>query len=604
MKNVPILMYHEIGQGDEWAVSQDQFEKQMQMLHYSGYKTISLNELNERLHEKLDDKLQSKRVVLTFDDARRSVFTMANPFMKRYNFTGTVFVVPSWVGKEGYMSWDELRALKENGWSIGNHTLNHVNLTTVSEFSEIHDAHQILTEKLGKPEHFAYPYGAYNEQVVQFVRRNYVTAVSAQRGFDKTSGKFARQPVTKLMALDQFQKLLVKPKVSLCVITRDEEKNIEHCITSALPVVDEVIVVDSGSKDKTKEIAARFGKVYEIIWTDFSAARNYALKKATGDWVIVLDADEVLDERDYNTIGMAVNDWGVMGYRIVTRNYTNNTTIMGWRPVLDIDPQHRAPTGWYPSVKVRLFQRRGAEFIGKVHEMVDRSIEAMRGKIATLPVSVHHYGTLEDQQGKREFYSQLTRQKIEDNPTDSKAYFELGVQYKEMGLLTDAEQMLMRSIELNEESVHQRLNLAIVQQKLGKHEKAFENYSTVVQKDSKNADAYFGLGYCSFIKNDIENALTYFKKAVEYNPMHVEAHINLGALYEKAGNLEDAERTLLRALEIVPTHARAHYNLGVVYEKMDDLSRAVGQYKKAVQFHYVRKNELLKKIQEIESYLS
>src|SRR3989344_5384890 len=115
MRNAPILMYHDVGQGDEWCVAQEQFEKQIQMLHYSGYKTISLTELNDRISETAE-----KKVVLTFDDARRGVFTSAYPFMKRYKFAGTVFVVPSWVGKDGYMSWDELRELKDNGWSIGN----------------------------------------------------------------------------------------------------------------------------------------------------------------------------------------------------------------------------------------------------------------------------------------------------------------------------------------------------------------------------------------------------------------------------------------------------------------------------------------------------
>ncbi|HLD33395.1 MAG TPA: tetratricopeptide repeat protein [Candidatus Nanoarchaeia archaeon] len=595
MSDTPIFMYHDIGKGDEWAVLPEQFERQVQLLHYSGYTSISLNEAAQEMQ---------KCFVMTFDDGRMGVFTYAYPFLRRYKMTGTVFVVPSWVGKEGYMTWEQLSELKKNGWSIGNHTLNHVNLTTISDVTEIQEAERIITEKIGKPEHFAYPYGAFNEKVVLFVKKNYATAVTAQRGFDKTPWTYARQWVMRDTSLDLFQKLLKRPKISLCLIVKNEEKNIAQCILSIKDIVDEIIIADTGSTDKTMEIARQYtSNVFEVQWTDFASARNAALKKATGDWVLVLDADEVVDQKNHNHIRAAVNDWTVMGYRIVTRNYTMNTAITGWRPLFDVDPLGKTPPGWYPSVKIRLFQRlKGIDFQGKVHEMVDKSVEAF-GKAAVLPLVVHHYGTLEDKTAKREMYSQLVRQKIEDNPNDSKAYFELGVQYKEMGLFPDAEQMIIHSIQLKEESYHQRLNLAVVQQKLGKFDKAIENYMLVLQKNPVNADAYFGLGYCAFVSKEMEKATEYFAKTIEHNPYHVEAYINLGALYEKSGNFEEAERILLKALEIVPKHARAHYNLGVVYEKNEDYDKAVEQYREAVQFNYVRKGELLRKIKEMEGIL-
>ena len=88
--------------------------------------------------------------------------------------------------------------------------------------------------------------------------------------------------------------------ISLCMITKDEEGCIRDCLTSVKDFVDEIIVVDTGSTDKTKEIAAEFGaKVYEISWVDdFSAARNESLQHATHEWVLCLDADEVLAQKD------------------------------------------------------------------------------------------------------------------------------------------------------------------------------------------------------------------------------------------------------------------------------------------------------------------
>ena len=87
------------------------------------------------------------------------------------------------------------------------------------------------------------------------------------------------------------------PTVSLCLIVKDEEKNLENCIHSVKPIVDEIIVVDTGSKDKTVEIARRNGaKIFNFVWKDnFSAARNFAIQQASGDWILNLDADHLLD---------------------------------------------------------------------------------------------------------------------------------------------------------------------------------------------------------------------------------------------------------------------------------------------------------------------
>ena len=88
--------------------------------------------------------------------------------------------------------------------------------------------------------------------------------------------------------------------ISLCMIVKNEEKNLERCLKSYAPLMDEIIVVDTGSTDKTKEIASRFtDKIYEFKWVDdFSAARNFSFEKATCDYIFSADADEVLDEEN------------------------------------------------------------------------------------------------------------------------------------------------------------------------------------------------------------------------------------------------------------------------------------------------------------------
>ncbi len=94
------------------------------------------------------------------------------------------------------------------------------------------------------------------------------------------------------------------PTLSLCMIAKNEEDNIERALMSVRPVVDEMIVVDTGSTDRTKEIAQALGaNVYDFKWTnDFSAARNFSFSKASGRWILVLDADEAISQLDYEKL--------------------------------------------------------------------------------------------------------------------------------------------------------------------------------------------------------------------------------------------------------------------------------------------------------------
>jgi len=87
------------------------------------------------------------------------------------------------------------------------------------------------------------------------------------------------------------------PKLSLCMIVKDEESVIEDCLKSVKGVVDQIVVVDTGSRDSTIEICKRYGaEVYYYRWRDdFSAARNESIKYARGDWILWMDADERLD---------------------------------------------------------------------------------------------------------------------------------------------------------------------------------------------------------------------------------------------------------------------------------------------------------------------
>jgi len=106
--------------------------------------------------------------------------------------------------------------------------------------------------------------------------------------------------------------------ISLCMIVRDEEKYIGGCLESAMPCVDEIVVVDTGSKDRTVQIAESYGaRIFHYQWNDdFSSARNEALKKAKGDWILSLDADEILKPDAPQIIRRAVANNTYCGYSL------------------------------------------------------------------------------------------------------------------------------------------------------------------------------------------------------------------------------------------------------------------------------------------------
>ena len=165
--------------------------------------------------------------------------------------------------------------------------------------------------------------------------------------------------------------------ISLCMIAKDEERYLGQCLDSVKSLVDEMIIVDTGSTDKTKEIAKKFGaKIYDFKWIDdFSAARNENLKHATKDWILVLDADEVLDKDAVKSIRDFIKKNEYDAFSFIQKNYTNESSIAGF-----VREEHKinklSYAGWYGSLSVRMFRnQKGYEFSGTVHELVEQSIE-------------------------------------------------------------------------------------------------------------------------------------------------------------------------------------------------------------------------------------
>ncbi len=249
-----------------------------------------------------------------------------------------------------------------------------------------------------------------------------------------------------------------KGTLSLCMIVKNEEENIGKCLASVKPVVDEMIVVDTGSTDRTIDIATAFGaQVYNFEWTDnFAEARNFSLSKATGDWILILDADEVISSQDHISLMNIVSKRSSKpkSYSITTRNYIDSVSITGWTANDGKYGKEEAGTGWNPSTKVRLFSNdQRIRFEGPVHELVEPSLRRLGIKIQGCSLPIHHYGKLnmENVVSKGKEYFLLGKAKLLETGNDIKPLIELAIQAGELGEFHDALELWQKVIELNPE---------------------------------------------------------------------------------------------------------------------------------------------------------
>lgn len=190
------------------------------------------------------------------------------------------------------------------------------------------------------------------------------------------------------------------PTVSLCMVVRNEREHLARCLQSAKPFVDEIIVADTGSNDETKEIARIFGaQVFDVAWEDdFSKARNHSLSKAAGDWVLILDADEVVAPGDHAKLRALARTRKLLdiAYALTTRNYTDASGSRGWTPNSGEYSQEECGKGWFPSTKVRLFRNDpGILFENAVHDTVEGALRSCGISVHACPVPVHRYGLMD-----------------------------------------------------------------------------------------------------------------------------------------------------------------------------------------------------------------
>jgi glycosyltransferase involved in cell wall biosynthesis len=186
-------------------------------------------------------------------------------------------------------------------------------------------------------------------------------------------------------------------RLSVTVITRDEEKDLPRALASVRHLADEIVVVDSGSTDRTCALARQAGaRVLERAWTDYSDQKNFAAAQATHDWILSLDADEELSP----ALQAALARWKEESPRAVAYQMKRKARYLNrWI--------HHS--GWYPDAKRRLYRRDAARWTGKLHEQLE-----VQGEVGWLEGELLHYtfDTLAEHRAAVRRYTALAAQEM------------------------------------------------------------------------------------------------------------------------------------------------------------------------------------------------
>lgn len=289
--------------------------------------------------------------------------------------------------------------------------------------------------------------------------------------------------------------------ISLCLIVKNEEDTIARCLESVKDIVDEINIVDTGSTDKTKEIASNFtDRIYDFKWVDdFAKARNFSFDQATKDYILWLDADDVILEKDRKQLAILKEtlnedvDSVKMDYHLATDEFGNVTSKLK---------------------RNRLVKRsRNFKWIGAVHEYL-----AVWGNIINSDIAVTHKSIHHDSNRNILIYEKKLARGEEFTPRDLYYYanelkdhqmYGSAIQYYEKFLNTKKGWI--------EDNIGACSKMADCYKSIGDQEKELECILRSFQYDRPRPGICCRLGFFFMTKNDFQAAVFWYKAALDYH---------------------------------------------------------------------------------------
>lgn len=344
------------------------------------------------------------------------------------------------------------------------------------------------------------------------------------------------------------------PTLSLAMIVKDEEKWLATCLDSVKDIVDEIVIVDTGSTDRTKEIAESYGaKVYDFKWVeDFSAARNFAFSKATQEFILWLDADDRLDAPEKLKPLLAALDpqFGciLMQYFYGFDEFGNCTAL---------------------HMKNRVVRNDG-NFMwkGRIHEDLIPTMTA--GVSSTTEVAIYHRADGTRVRASSERNLRIALSEYKENPLDARIVFNVANSCVGLGRNEEAVKYYLEYLEKSgwdEEKYIAICRAAFCLYELGHLDEAMNMFLRAVKLRPKYADAFRGLGICSMRKGDLDSAEEYMismlsKKKPDsmlvWNPFEYEIipYFDLAQIYANAQKVPEAIEACERFIELSKGHEK------------------------------------------------
>lgn len=258
---IPVLNYHAIDDTDAHlssanvSVSLQAFTEQVQWLHKEGYTSVTKDELRAVVLN--GKKIHDKKVLFTFDDGYYSLYKYGMPILSKHGFTATLFLSTSFIGStydqgdfqfvqhDRQLTWDEIKELSRNGWSLQSHGYKHTRLNNLSKgdlVKEVTLSKSIIEQNLGTVvDEFAFPYGIYTNQVLmQLKAAGYQFAYSVHSGKLMPHARRYRLPRIEINNSDTMDSFITKVTTGY-ISPENERRSKLRDIIYASPVVKDMI---------------------------------------------------------------------------------------------------------------------------------------------------------------------------------------------------------------------------------------------------------------------------------------------------------------------------------------------------------------------------
>lgn len=351
--------------------------------------------------------------------------------------------------------------------------------------------------------------------------------------------------------------------IALVMIVKNEERCLKRCLDSAQTLVDQIILVDTGSQDNTIEIARKAGaKVYTYQWeNDFAAARNYALSLSNADWNLVLDADEYISAANKKEIAPFLESNIHLGDICIRNSYMENEEIS------------------YFNLRLSRLLPKGVFYKGKIHEQIDSALPSV-----PVPIFVEHDGYLQTGEKEKRNLPYLL-QELQEHPHDAYLLYKIAGSYQILGEEKKALDMFQKFYRFVSPKASYRPKGVVGYLYSLLDCKKYAEILNIVEAEENSLENYAsfhffcGVFYMQLILSDTARYISFLPK-IEQEYLRC---LEIGT------NLEDEE-------DLGAGSYKAAYNLGTWYEVSGNLEKAKKYYEKSSLQGYQKALDRLKNL--------